>query len=163
MGNLPEERFDEKFNAWSCVNMDLFGPVLIRDEVIKKGPRTCKKVWLVIFVCMKTRGIYLDICTSYSTESVLHVIRRLMASKGDVRKIISDRGSNLIAASKEIREWRKGWDEAELIKFGAKKGLEWEFVMPYSQHQNGSAEVMIKYVKGIKASYLKALGETKLT
>ena len=35
--------------------------------------------------------------------------------------------------------------------------------MPSSQHQNGSAEVMIKYVKGIKASYLKALGDTKLT
>ena len=98
-------------------NMDLFGPVEIRDEVIKRGPRTCKKVWLVIFVCTRTRGVYLDICTDYSTESVLHVVRRLMALKGDVKLIISDCGSNLLAASKEMQIWRKGWDKAELIRF----------------------------------------------
>ena len=35
--------------------------------------------------------------------------------------------------------------------------------MPASQHQNGSSEIMIRYVKGIKESYMKALGDTKLT
>ena len=35
--------------------------------------------------------------------------------------------------------------------------------MPSSQHQNGSAEVMIKYIKGIKKSYMRALGDRKLT
>ena len=163
MGALPDHRFSEIYPAWTCVNMDLFGPVDIRDVVIKRGPRTCKKVWLVIFVCTRTRGVYLDICTDYTTESVLHVVRRLMAVKGDVKLIISDCGSNLLAASKELHEWHRGWDKAELIRFGASRNLEWEFVMPASQHQNGSAEVMIKYVKGIKASYLKALGATKLT
>ena len=163
MGELPDHRFSEVYPAWTCVNLDLFGPVDIRDEVIKRGPRVCKKVWLLICVCTRTRGVYLDICTDYSTESVLHVVRRLMASKGDVKLIISDRGSNLISADKEIQAWREGWDEAELIRFGASRGLEWEFVMPSSQHQNGSAEVLIKYVKGIKSAYLKALGDTKLT
>ena len=43
------------------------------------------------------------------------------------------------------------------------KTNEWSFVMPSSQHQNGSAEVMIKYVKGLRVSYLRSLGETKLT
>ena len=79
-----------------------------------------------------------------------------MASKGDS-------GSNLLAANKEIRNWRLGWKEEDLVRFGCIKRLEWSFVMPSSQHQNGSAEVMIKYVKGLRDSYLCSLGETKLT
>ena len=43
MGDLPNQRFDEILPAWSCVNMDLFGPLEIRDEVIKSGPNVCKK------------------------------------------------------------------------------------------------------------------------
>ena len=63
MGDLPEERSSEMYQAWSCVSMDYFGPLEIRDEVIKKGPRVCKKIWGVIWVCMRTRGVHLDIAT----------------------------------------------------------------------------------------------------
>ena len=35
--------------------------------------------------------------------------------------------------------------------------------MPKAQHQNGAAEVLIKMVKGVKDSYLRALGDVKLT
>ena len=105
----------------------------------------------------------MDIATDYSTESVLHAVRRLMASKGNVRLIISDRGSQLLSADKELKSWRESWDEKDLVRFGATKHLEWQFVMPASQHQNGSAEIMIKLIKGIKNSYLRALGDVKLT
>ena len=123
----------------------------------------CKKVWGVIIVCTRTRGVYLDIATDYSTDSVLHTVRRLIAFRGNVRLIISDRGSNLTAADKEIKSWLAGWELKDLIRFGASRGLEWQFVMPSSQHQYGSAEVMIKYIKGIKKSYMRALGDRKLT
>ena len=36
-------------------------------------------------------------------------------------------------------------------------------MMPSSQHQNGAAEILIKMVKGVKASMLKALGTQVLT
>ena len=50
-----------------------------------------------------------------------------------------------------------------LRRFGAKQGLDWQFLMPHSQHQNGAAEILIQMVKGVKMSYMKALGEVKLT
>ena len=101
MGDLPDHRFADVHPAWSCVNMDLFGPLEIRDEVVKRGPKVCKKVWGIIFVCTRTRGVYLDIASDYSMESILHAVRRLMATKGDVKFIISDHGSNLLAANKD--------------------------------------------------------------
>ena len=43
MGDLPSFRTEVK-PAWTSVNMDLFGPYLIRDDCVKRGPRIYKKV-----------------------------------------------------------------------------------------------------------------------
>ena len=163
MGNLPSVRSTDLLPAWAAVNMDLFGPLVIRDECVKRGPRVLKKVWGVIFCCTLTRGVHLDITSDYSTESVLHAVRRLLASKGQVQVVISDCGLQLQGASRELEEWRCSWDAESLKRFGAERGIEWRFVMPASQHQNGAVEIMVKLVKGIKASYLKAIGDVKLT
>ena len=45
MGDLPMERSTANLPAWLCVNIDLFGPIRIRDNCVKKGPRIYKKVW----------------------------------------------------------------------------------------------------------------------
>ena len=162
MGDLPSFRTEVK-PAWTSVNMDLFGPYRIRDDCVKRGPRIYKKVWGVIFTCTLTRGVYLDVAMDYSTESVLHTIRRLMAAKGDVKLIISDPGSQLKGANKELTSWRKDWDEQTLVRFGSEKGLEWLFIMPDSQHQNGAAEIMVKMVKGVRKAFLKSMGEQVLS
>ena len=72
MGLLPKERSAADYPAWTLVNMDLFGPMMIRDDCVMKGPRIYKKVWGVLYTCTLTRGIYLDVVTDYSTESILH-------------------------------------------------------------------------------------------
>ena len=86
-----------------------------------------------------------------------------MAHKGDVKVIFSDPGTQLKGASKELAAWRKDWDMDKLVRFGAERGLEWRFVMPNAQHQNGSCEVMIKLVKGVKKAFLKSLGTNILS
>jgi len=163
MGDLPSVRSTDLLPAWAAVNMDLFGPILIRDECVKRGPRVVKKVWGIIYCCTLTRGVYLDTATDYSMESILHSVRCLMASKGQVQIIISDCGLQLQGASKELSEWRRTWDKEQLKRFGAKRSLDWKFIMPQSQHQNGAVEIMVKLIKGIKSSYMKAVGDVKLT
>ena len=163
MGKLPLERSSLEYPAWSCVNMDLFGPLTIRDDCVKKGPRVQKKVWGVVYACTLTRGVYIDVAIDYSTESILHTIRRLLSNKGNVSLIISDAGSQLRGADKEMKDWRYGWNKEDLIRFGADKGLEWRFVMPNSQHQNGACEILIKLIKGVMKTFLKALGTTILS
>ena len=101
---------------------------MICDECVKRGPRIYKKVYGVLFTCSTTRAVYLDVSLDYGTESILHTIRRLMASKGDIRQIISDPGSQLVCAAKELSALRKHWDLEELIRFGADKGLTWNFI-----------------------------------
>ena len=85
-----------------------------KEHSVKKGPRVTKKVWGVLFTCTASRAIYLDVAIDYSTEAVLHTIRRLMGFRGDVRIIISDPGTQLVGASKELIEWRNSWDQEQL-------------------------------------------------
>ena len=60
-------------------------------------------------------------------------------------------------------EWRKGWDQEQLDRYGASKGLQWSFIMPASQHQNGAAESLIKFSKGVLKALQKTYGESKLS
>ena len=162
MGELPDFRSQIQ-PSFSVVLMDLFGPMEIRDDCVKKGPRVFKKVWGVVFTCAFSRAVHLEVAIDYSTEAVLHCVRRLMALRGDVRKIISDPGTQLVGASREMSEWRKGWSIDQLTRFGASKGLEWVTVMANSHHQAGAVEIMVKLVKGVKKALLKVVGDTKLS
>ena len=63
----------------------------------------------------------------------------------------------------EMKDWRYGWNKEELIQFGADKSLEWRFVMPNAQLQNGAAKIMIKLIKRAMKSLMKALGSTILS
>ena len=80
-----------------------------------------------------------------------------------MRLIISDPGSQLKGANRELISWRRDWDEQMLVRFGAEKSVQWLFIMPDSQHQNGAAEVMVKMVKGVKKAFLKSMGEQVLS
>ena len=97
-----------------------------------------------LYLLTSTRALYLDVATDYSSEFIMHAIRRLKFHRGNVKTMVSDPGTQLVAADKELKNWRKGWNEEELKSFGAKEGLAWSFIMPASQHQNGAAEAMVK-------------------
>ena len=157
MGSLPECRTTPG-KAFECVNLDLFGPLTIKDSVVKRGARVQKKVWGVLFVCTSTRAVHLDVADDYSTQSILHCIRRLKCDRGEISQIISDPGTQLKGAAKELKEVLEGWNKEELIRFGTNNGFEWKFVMANSQHQNGPAEILIKVCKGIMKSLMKAIG-----
>ena len=63
--------------------------------------------------------------------------------------IISDAGSQLRATDQEMKDWRKGWSQEELVWFGFTRGLEWHFVIPGAQHQNSATEILVKLSKGV--------------
>ena len=161
MGTLPEFRSQPR-SPFSVCTLDLFGPIMIRDAVVKKGARVKKKVWGVLVTCGVCRGLYVDVAEDYSTEAMLHVVRRLQAEKGKIDMIWSDPGSQLRGADNELNEVREGWDKEQLIRFGAEHGIEWRFSMAASPHQNGVTEILVKMVKGVMRSMMSAIGTTVL-
>lgn len=89
MGKLPKERLTPA-PAWSSTGVDLFGPFKIKDEVKK---RSIGKAYGVIFSCLATRAVHMDLAPDYSTQKFLLVLRRFVALRGYPKQLISDQGT----------------------------------------------------------------------
>ena len=94
--------------VFNVTSLDLFGPLIVKDTVKK---RVKMKVWGFIATCTATRALYLDVADSYSTDSVLQTLRKFIAIRGSCpNEIITDQGTQLIAALKDLGEMINNWN-----------------------------------------------------
>lgn len=155
MANLPVERlapFTPPFHFTAC---DYFGPI-----VVKVGRNKTTKHYGVIFTCLNTRAVHLEVAVDCSTMEFLQVLRRFFAIRGHPKLIQSDNGTQFVGAQRKLREMVKGWEKDELKEFCAERQVTWKFITPLAPHQNGCAESL---VKSCKHALKKAIGEQCLT
>lgn len=81
----------------------------------------------VIFNCLSTRAVHVDLAADYSTNKFLMVLRRFVSIRGYPSKLYSDNGPQLVAANEELTNIMKGWNQEELQQFGVMEGFKWEF------------------------------------
>ena len=146
MGELPEERLNLSPPFYNT-SVDLFGPMHVKD-VVKK--RTQLKVYGLLFNCLASRAVYIDLAEGYDKSSFLKVFRRLVALRGFPQTVYSDRGTQLVAANKQLDRMSTSGDEraSALLSFSVKGGTIWKFTKSaHSPWQNGCAEALIKSVK----------------
>ncbi|KAL0152885.1 hypothetical protein M9458_051818 [Cirrhinus mrigala] len=98
MSDLPCARLQLYKPAFHSCGMDCFGPFLI-----KIGRRTEKR-WGVLFKCLTTRAVHLDLLPSLSTDSFLMALRRFIARRGTPAQLWSDQGTNFRGGERELRE-----------------------------------------------------------
>ena len=123
MGNLPEERLKPS-PPFFRTSLDLFGPFFVKDTVKR---RITRKVYGVIFNCMVSRAIHLELVEGYDTQSFLVSFKRFTSIRGFPGYIHSDNGSQLVAANKELQEMTKKWNTSDIFNFGVNQGLVWSF------------------------------------
>ena len=155
MSDLPPERmapFTPPFYYCSC---DYFGPFHVKISRNKSA-----KHYGVIFTCLNTRAVHLEVATNCSTSEFLQVLRRFFAIRGQPARMYSDNGTQFVGAERELREMVQGWNDQELKDFCSERGTEWKFITPQAPHQNGTAESL---VKSCKVALRKAIGSQILT
>ena len=96
---------------------------------------------------MGTRAVHIDIAPDYSTDKFLMVLRRFVSIRGYPSKLYSDNGSQLVAASAELKKVINDLDKKQLLEFGVMEGFEWKFSSADAPWQNGVSEALIKSVK----------------
>ena len=143
MSPLPIERVKPS-PAFFNVGVDYFGPYSIKGEVQQ---RIRGKGYGVIFTCLFSRAVHVDLANDYSTNGFLLVFRRFVSIRGYPQKIFSDNGKNLVGASNELKEVIKGLDWNEIKNYGADKGTEWIFSPANAPWYNGATEALVKSVK----------------
>ena len=88
----------------------------------------------------------------------MQAIRRFASIRGWPRKVFSDRGSQLVAASEELKDAISGISEEDLLVLG-NEGTDWIFSAPNALWMNGATKALLKTVK---KSILTAIGDQHL-
>ena len=157
---IPINLVDSSLRPFINVGLDMAGPWLT-----KKGKETRyrkipdQKRYLIIFVCGYTRAMHLEMVYSANTDSFLCAFDRFVATRGWPTRVQSDNGGNFISGERQLRELMSRW-----INDGRnrKPELTWVFNTPYSPHQGGNYERMIRSVKEAFYNILPT-PQTKLT
>ncbi|XP_055538061.1 uncharacterized protein LOC129725825 [Wyeomyia smithii] len=120
--------------------MDYFGPVEVSQG------RSKQKRWVVLFTCLVTRAVHLELANDLTAASCLMAIRRFVGRRGMPLEFWSDNGTNLKAAGKEIMEKIRIIEEECADTFTDAR-TRWRFIPPATPHMGGSWERLVRTVK----------------
>lgn len=98
MSDLPPQRLRLLCPPFYSTGVDCFGPYLV-----KMGRRTEKR-WGVIFKCLTTRAVHIELLNSMDGDAFLLALRRFIARRGRPKEVLSDCGTNFRGAERELRE-----------------------------------------------------------
>ncbi|XP_026036546.1 uncharacterized protein LOC113029762 [Astatotilapia calliptera] len=161
MSDLPEDRMctDPPF---TCVGLDVFGPWPVTVRKTRGGQAEAKR-WAVIFTCMSTRAIHIEVIEAMDTSSFINALRRFVAMRGAVKLLRSDCGTNFVSACRELQIDKKGCHNDKINKYLGDRSCEWQFNPPHASHMAGSWERMIGVSRRILDVMLLQHGNAKLT
>ncbi|KAL6469323.1 hypothetical protein MHYP_G00228470 [Metynnis hypsauchen] len=148
MADLPEARLRLFKPVFYSTGTDCFGPLLV------KVGRRLEKRWGILFKCLTTKAIHIEILHSLSTDSFLMSLRRFIARRGIPKELWSDQGTNFKGGEKEIEVAFKAMSP-DLQCLLAKQQIAFNFNPPAAPHFGGVWE---REVRSIKEALYKTIG-----
>ncbi|XP_071951906.1 uncharacterized protein [Antedon mediterranea] len=149
MADLPVDRITPDEPPFTRVGTDYFGPF-----EVKRG-RSLEKRYGVIFTCLATRAIHIEVAHSMDTDSCINALRRFVARRGQVKQIRSDNGTNFVGANKCLKEAIAEWNQNKIHNAMLQRCINWSFNAPGASHHGGIWERLIRSIRNILSSLLK--------
>ena len=143
MSDLPKERLLCDQPPFTNVGVDCFGPFKV-----KRG-RSDVKRWGVIFTCLVSRAVHIEIADDLSTDSFIMALRRFISRRGQVKIIWSDNGTNFVGAVNELKKNISIWNQSQINTFLLQKEIKWVFNPPAASHFGGVWKRLIRSVRQI--------------
>ncbi|XP_077407204.1 uncharacterized protein LOC144038518 isoform X2 [Vanacampus margaritifer] len=140
MADLPPARLRPFKPAFFSTGMDCSGPFQV-----KVGRRTEKR-WGIIFKCLTTRGVHLDLLNTIDADSFLMALRRFIARRGTPAELYSDQGTNFRGGERGLREAFAALSPDLQLQLGKQK-ISFHFNPPAAPHFGGVWEREIRSVK----------------
>ncbi|PFX25917.1 hypothetical protein AWC38_SpisGene9441 [Stylophora pistillata] len=155
MASLPEARLGTSLRCFGRCGVDFTGPL-----VVKLTRKVTAKRYLCLFICASSRAVHLEIAYSMDTASFLNAFSRMVARRGKPEVMISDNGTNLTSAERELRVLISTLDQTRIKEQAAHEGIRWRFNPPGGSHHGGIFEALIK---SAKKALRAILGESRTT
>ena len=147
MAVLPEMRVTPN-PPFKEVGLDLMGPFGVKYP----GSRATHKVWGVVFACMSSRSVHVEIVQSMDAPSLMNAIACFSARRPGTTHFVSDNGGNLTRANKDLKKHLREWNtsSAEHLQ---RQGVHWTFIPPRAPHRGGSWERVVGLFKRHLATF----------
>ena len=100
---------------------------------VKIGRRREKR-WGVLFTCLSTRAIHLELAHTLSASSAIMALQRLAATRGSPLVMHSDNGTNFTRADKELREVVASLNTKRQEEYAVRHRMKWIFNPPDAPH-----------------------------
>ncbi|KAK0132488.1 Gag-Pro-Pol polyprotein [Merluccius polli] len=153
MADLPPARLRLCEPPFYSTGIDCFGPYTV------KTGRRVEKRWGIIFKCMTTRCVHVDLLSHMNTDSFLMALRRFIARRGKPFELLSDRGTNFIGGTRELQEAYQSMTP-DLQAILAKQRISFKFNPPHAPHFGGTWE---REIRSIKIALQTTLGAQAVT
>lgn len=145
MSDLPADRV-QIGKPFVHSGVDFAGPFELK-VLNREGKQVVRQKSWVVFVCLKTRAIHIDIVTDITSVSFLACFERFIARRGRCERMYSDNGITFVGAAKAIRKAFEKWRQKDTFGKLSAKGIEWKFMTPAAPHQGGIYEAAVKSMK----------------
>ena len=144
MSDIKEEQLTVA-PPWTHVALDFAGPITVKGQVNRRAKL---KVWILVYSCRATKAVCLLATPSYSTADFLNKHAEFVYRKGRPSSIVSDRGSQLVAAgivvaNNELPINKLDWKQV----VSQNSATDWTFVPVGGQHRNGIIEATVKVMR----------------
>jgi hypothetical protein len=164
MAPLPPERLTP-VETFINVGLDTFGP-FEPIMYIQKEPHSLK-TYAIIFTCLVTRAVHLEIVYDMSTLEFLNAFERFVSTRGMPLTIVCDNQTAFQKASKQLQRLYVTLDWDRIAKWCSERyePIEIKFNVPLSPWRGGVFERMIGSVKKAMRATIgtKTLTLSKLT
>ena len=155
MGLLPTTRTTPS-PPFTVTGVNFAGPfVLCRGNTRKP---VLVKCYIVIFVCLSTKSVHLDLCVSLSTEDFMATLRRFTARRGVPAHMYSDNRTNFVGARENMREIQAMIESKatrnSISHFATEQDIQWHHIPPRAPHFGGLWEAAVKSMKCILRKYV---------
>lgn len=148
MADLPQGRLACEEPPFTNCGVDLFGPIYV-----KQGRKQLKR-WGVIFTCLTVRCVHLEPVESLETDDFINCLRRFVNRRGSPKTMYSDRGTNFIGTSTELKTAIKSLDHQKIAKFATSCHFTWKFNPAGAPHMGGAWERLVKSSKEVLSSLM---------
>ena len=153
MSDLPLSRLRLFQPVFYSTGIDCFGPMIV------KNGRKSEKRWGIIFKCLTTRAIHLDLLDSMDTGTFLMAFQRFVARRGKPYEILCDCGTNFKGGSKELQDAFRQMTTNLKEKLGDQQ-VQFKFNPPLAPHFGGAWE---REVRSVKTAIRVSLGAQRVT
>ncbi|XP_021372003.1 uncharacterized protein LOC110462388 [Mizuhopecten yessoensis] len=126
MADLPVDRL-KPAPPFSYVGVDAFGPWPIVYRRTRGGAANQKR-WALLFSCLVTRAIHIEVIEELSSSSFINALRRFVAI----------RGTNFVGAIEDLSIDAKFIEKPPVVQFLSRSNAKWIFNPPHASHMGGA-------------------------